>query len=312
MTKEYEIRDAGGHRVLSFGGNDYETHYSVEIIERLIERKGIERTPAYFAHKEERQFYFDPLFRYMEKEGRRDVVVLEVGCSSGHITELLNEQPWIKEVYAFDVDKAFVDIVRLKRDEMRLDKIKRIDHFTGDQARRLPYPDDFFDVVLVPAIVEHLPFENRHEFVDEYYRKLKVGDLIAFFETPNRHYPIETHSIGLPFIHRMNPQTAYIYARLFGKTPKSTSFAEFVRAGTGWRNASYYECLPRTLMMDVEDVSEETGYGYPFMMERLRKRGGRGRLFRLVRRISKLIGFPTDFYLPGLNLVFKKMRDYER
>ena len=129
------------------------------------------------------------------------------------------------------------------------------------QPRSLPFADDFFDVVIAAAVVEHLPFESRHMYVDEYYRVLRVGGVVGFWDIPNPYFPFESHSVGLPLISLLPPQIAYAYARLFKHSKmKDVNFPLFVRAGTGWRNSSYYELLPKSLMIDVADVSEEFGY----------------------------------------------------
>lgn len=294
MGNEYIINDLGYERILIVGNKEYRTYYSRRIIERLIERKGLKRAIQYFTHKEKRAKYLDPLFHYLNRE-TKNLKVLEVGCSSGHITEYLNEQPCIGEIYNYDIDKAFVEITHIKKDELNLNKVKRIDHFSIQDTLSLPYEDNIFDLIVVLAIVEHLPYENRHVYVDNYYKKLKVGGIIGFWDTPNRFFPLERHSIGLPFVHWLSPQIAFVYAKLFGKL-KESSFPDFVRAGTGWRNSSYYELLPKSLMIHVKDISEEMGYFYEG---------------RFVRFLSRLLDVPVAFFTPSLNVVFRKERDYE-
>lgn len=289
----YEIQDTGDIRILISNGKEFKTYYSTKIIEMLIQRKGLDRAPLYFTHKEERCSYLQPLFDRLNAT-HQNLRVLEVGCSAGHITEYLQEQPSVGEIYAYDVDRAFVDITLLKRDELCLHKVKRIDHFTIQATEQLPYEDKSFDLVIVMAIVEHLPYENRYVYVDEYYKKLKNGGLIGFWDTPNRYFPKETHSIGLPFVQLFPPSLAYIYTKLFKKRYANVTFPEFVRAGTGWRNSSYYELLPKTVMIDIQDVSEEVGYIY------------HGRITATLARICKA---PPSFFTPCLNVVFKKVKE---
>jgi len=293
--KLYEIRDYNNERVLIINDQEYRTNYSRKLIEAIIERKGIDRTPKYLTHKSERSIYLQLLFDYLNKKAS-GLRVLEVGCSSGHITEYLNDQPSISEIYAYDVDRAFVEITRLKKDELVLSKVKSIDHLTNRATQNLPYNDNFFDLIIVMAVVEHLPYENRHVYVDEYYRVLKIEGLIGFWDTPNRYFPFERHSIGLPLVSLLPPQIAYIYSKIFKKNIRKISFPQFARAGTGWRNSSYYELLPKSLMIDIEDVSEEIGYKVNN---------------KLIRAIANLFGVPTSFFAPSLNIVFKKTKNYE-
>lgn len=310
----YQIKDLGDRRVLVFDNHSYETIYSKKVIELIIERKGLERAPQYFSHKEKRSYLLKPLFNYLSSCGYRGLKVLEVGCSAGQFTELLNEQDFISEIYTFDIDRIFVEVTKIKVVELGLNKVKKVDCFTTAETTRLSYQDGFFDLVILSGVLEHLPFENRFIYVDEYYKKLKAGGLICFFDTPNSNYPFETHSVGLPFISRFSPQKAFIYAKLFGKL-RGAEFTEFVRAGTAWRNATYYDCLPHSLTIIAKDISEEVGYGYAFL-----RNSSTGLIFKIFSKpvfsllwvISKRIGFPISFYLPFLNVVIKKVQDLER
>ena len=38
--------------------------------------------------------------------------MLEIGCSFGHITEYLDDEPAVAAVHTFDVDEPFVEITR--------------------------------------------------------------------------------------------------------------------------------------------------------------------------------------------------------
>lgn len=310
--EEYQIKENAGKRILVVGDKSYDTVYSKRIIELIIERKGLKRAPEYFVHKQKRNYLLSPLFAYLDSQKLKDLRVLEVGCSAGQFTELLNEQSCIGEIYAYDVDKLLVEVTRIKTEELKLKKVRRVDCFSSRETLNLIYDNNSFDLIIIAGVLEHLPFENRHLYVDECYRKLKIGGLICFLDTPNRNYPLETHSLGLPFVNRLSPQTAFIYSKLFGKL-KGADFAEFVRAGTGWRNATYYECLPQTLPIVVKDISEEAGYGYSFF-----KKIPRGIKFRIfvspafsvLRYFSIKLGFPVSFFLPYINVVFKKVHEY--
>src|SRR5207247_2113302 len=101
---------------------------------------------------------------------------------------------------------------------------------------------------------------------DEYYRVLAPGGHIAILDTPNRAFPLETHTVGLPGAQWLPPGLAYWYARavrsrVFGRT----TFEEFERGA--WRNASYRECLPSRGAAGLVDVTEEAGYGWPFFRD---------------------------------------------
>jgi SAM-dependent methyltransferase len=306
----FHLTDLGDRRVLTVDGRRHETRYSARVVRLLIERKGARRAPLYFPFKEERaRLFLDPLLRYLRGRGARDLSVLEVGASFGHMTEYLAEQPEIGEIHCFDTDPAFVDIVRAKVEELGLAKVKEVLLLGNDETRRLPWPDARFDLVLVVGVVEHLPARNRRAQVDEYYRVLAPGGHIAVLDTPNRLFPLETHSIGLPLVQWLPPRLAYAYARLArpGKF-RAVSYESFVADGTGWRNATLAECLPSAGAVGLVDVTEEAGYGWRFFRDTARSRTRRALLPAFAGAVALLRagGRTPSLGLPYLNLLFRK------
>jgi SAM-dependent methyltransferase len=306
----YRLEDLGDRRVLTVGGREYSTAYSARVVRMLVERKGPARAPQYFSFKETRgRLFLDPLFAYLRGRGARDLSVLEVGCSFGHITEYLAAHPDVRDITTFDPDPAFAAIVRLKVDEMRLSRVREVRLLSNEETRRLPYPDRMFDLVLVLGIVEHLPVRGRRKIVDEYYRVLAPGGHIAILDTPNRFFPLETHSVGLPLIQWLPAPMAFAYAKL-GRPRRfrGVDYAEFVADGTGWRNASLGECLPSSGMQGLEDVTEEAGFGWRFFRDTARSRTRRALLpaFGLVCAGLRRIGRPPSLALPYLNLLLRK------
>ena len=282
---------------INYKGEIFKTIYNEKIIELLVERKGLTRARDYLTFSTTRaKKFLDPLFKRLNKKNN-SLKVLEVGCSSGHISEYIHKQSSVKEIYSFDVDLLMTQILREKKKFLGLDKIKSIDNFNSQECQKLPYENESFDLVLVFAVVEHLPYENRHLYVDEYYRVLKKNGLIGFFDTPNKHFPIERHSIGLPFVSKMSPEIAYIYSRVFLKRKyKDISFIEFMRPGGGWRNSSYLELLPKSNQIIIKDVSENFGY----LSENI-----------IYRFLSWLFRCPQAFFVKNLNVIFKKLNNLE-
>jgi SAM-dependent methyltransferase len=307
----FHLADLGDRRVLTVDGRAHETRYSARVVRLLVERKGARRAPLYFPFKEERaRLFLDPLLRYLRGRGARDLSVLEVGASFGHMTEYLAEQTEIAEIHCFDTDPAFVDIVRAKVEEQGLRTVKEVRLFGNDETRRLPWPDARFDLVVVVGVVEHLPARNRRTQVDEYYRVLAPGGHIAILDTPNRLFPLETHSIGLPLVQWLPSRLAYAYARLarprkFG----AVSYESFVADGTGWRNATLADCLPSGGPKGLVDVTEAAGYGWRFFRDTARSRARRALLpvFAGPAAALRAVGRSPSLCLPYFNLLFQKL-----
>ena len=306
----FELDDLGDRRVLTVDGRRHETRYSARVVRLLIERKGAHRAPLYFPFKEQRaRLFLDPLFAYVRARRAHGLAVLEVGSSFGHMTEYLAEQPEVAEIHCFDTDPAFVEIVRAKVEEQGLTKVKEVRLLGNDETRRLPWPDARFDLVLVVGVVEHLPARNRRAQVDEYYRLLAPGGHIAILDTPNRLFPLETHSIGLPLVQWLPPRLAHAYARV--ARPRKfarVSFETFVADGTGWRNATLSDCLPSRGPVGLEDVTEAAGYGWRFFRDTARSRVRRALLplFGAAAGALRVAGRPPSLCLPYLNLLLRK------
>jgi SAM-dependent methyltransferase len=307
---DYRLVDLGDRRVLTVDGSPHVTTYSERVVRMLIERKGPQRAALYFPFKETRGRHFlAPLLDHLRRVGARGQSVLEVGCSFGHITECLAEEPLIAEIHAFDVDPAFVAITRAKVEELGLKTVREVAHFTNDETCRLPYADARFDLVLAIGVVEHLPGRTRRAQVDEYYRVLARGGHIAILDTPNRHFPLETHSVGLPLVQWLPPPLAYRYARLARPARfHDVGYAEFIADGTGWRNASLGECLPSSGSTELDDVTEAAGYGWRFFKNTARSRGRRALLplFAVAATLLRVAGRSPSLALPYLNLLFRK------
>ena len=310
MTEPFRLVDLGDRRVLETGGRAYSTHYSARVVRLLIARKGARRAPLYFDFKETRgRRFLGPLFAYLRTRGLGGLRVLEVGCSFGHMTEFLAEQPEVAALTTFDTDPAFVEITRAKVEELGLSLVREVRHLEQDATRRLPWADGVFDLVLAVGVVEHLPARARRAQVDEYYRVLAREGHIAILDTPNRWFPLETHSVGLPLVQWLPPRLAWRYARLgrprvFG----AVSFDEFVADGTGWRNATLAECRPSQELADLVDVTESAGYGYHFFRDTARSRARRAVLpiFGAAAGALQAVGCSPSLALPYLNLVFRK------
>lgn len=118
----------------------------------------------------------DLIQRYAHLHGGR---VLDVGCGLGTYVKKL--RAFSNEVYGVDIDPDKVAQVQ-----------RELEHIYLAPAEELPFPDGYFDVILLHEVLEHVG--DDRQAVREAYRVAKAGGRLVVF-APNRLYPFETHGI---------------------------------------------------------------------------------------------------------------------
>lgn len=133
---------------------------------------------------------FNLVKKYIDLKNKK---ILDVGCGVGVYTERFSEEG--KEVYGIDIDPE-----RIKSAQKLAPKA----NFLVAGAENLPFCDNFFDIVFLHEILEHVPDDKKA--VLESLRVLKPQGQIIIF-APNRLYFFETHGIYLSkkYIYQLIP-----------------------------------------------------------------------------------------------------------
>ena len=105
--------------------------------------------------------------------------VLVDGCGVGMYVKALT--PCADHVYGIDIEDEH------RRWRLRPTRTPRCNWRMGEA---LPYPDDFFDLVLSHEVIEHV--QDDRLYAAEMVRVLRPGGRAIIF-APNRLYPFETH-----------------------------------------------------------------------------------------------------------------------
>ncbi|MEJ7556762.1 MAG: class I SAM-dependent methyltransferase [Pedobacter sp.] len=79
--------------------------------------------------------------------------VLEVGAGDGSILHYLNEWNFGEELYALEIAESGVSII----EKRKLSKIKEVKSFDG---YTIPYENNFFDLVILAHVLEHVEHER--------------------------------------------------------------------------------------------------------------------------------------------------------
>ena len=155
----------------------------------------------------------------------RTGVLLEIGTGSGVIASELSKV--MGEVHAVDV----VD--------QRLEKSGY--NFCLVKDTKLPYEDDFFDVVITNHVIEHVGnTDEQRKHLDE-IRRVMRPDALCYFAVPNKWRIVEPH-FRLPFLSWFPQALSDLVVRLTGK-------------------GEYYDCNPLDHFQAIK-LFHEVGFDY--------------------------------------------------
>lgn len=93
-------------------------------------------------------------------------VVLDVGCDDGKLTLQFAQKIGTKNIYGVDVVK----------NKLTIAKKRGIKTFIADLNEKLPFENNFFDVITGNQVIEHIAYLDV--FMEELYRILKPGGYI--------------------------------------------------------------------------------------------------------------------------------------
>ena len=167
--------------------------------------------------------------------GRLEGPVLDFGASYG-LSLLALATLGVEDVWGVEPDQG-----RVERGAKVLAssgmKGSRITHVAD--TRNLPFPDDHFGSVLALAVFEHIP-QPRCDYLRELWRVLRPGGRLLIAETPNKYFPVDVHTTGLPLIPWLPEKVAHAIGRRWGRNRDWYSTRDKWR-GSGWRGMGYYE-----------------------------------------------------------------------
>lgn len=109
----------------------------------------------------------------------KNLFILDIGAGDGTICDYFSHK---NEVYCVDIQ------------DQRINKKSK---FIKVESVKLPFGDDFFDIVISNHVIEHI--ENQELHIHEIFRVLKKNG-VCYLATPNSNFPIEPH-YKIPLIH---------------------------------------------------------------------------------------------------------------
>ena len=165
----------------------------------------------------------------------RDVDILEIGCGTGASTLALCEQG--ARVTALDVDQSMIDEACRHLEgtglhaDFRCANAADIDRLDGVD----------FDWVIFWASLEHMLVVERLAALRAVWDLLSPGGLLTVIESPNRLWPVDSHTSQLPFFSWLPDALAFDYATFSQRptvgggvyTDPASQMLGFLRRGRG-------------------------------------------------------------------------------
>lgn len=141
---------------------------------------------------------------YLGKNNLKTKTVLDIGASTGIIDNYLSK--YFKKVTGTDIDKVAISFAKKNFKKKNL-------VFKVEDAMKLSFKENSFDVVICTHVYEHVP--NSQKLFNEINRVLKPGG-ICYLAAINALWPIEPH-YNLLFLSYFPKNIANLYIRLKGK-----------------------------------------------------------------------------------------------
>jgi 2-polyprenyl-3-methyl-5-hydroxy-6-metoxy-1,4-benzoquinol methylase len=314
------VRVQGFHHV-AFGRpaweSSFETFYSKELLEKIADVKKL-----WFKDEIDRSevptYLEQPLRKLLHRFsiGLADKKVLDFGCGCGASPVILAKLG-AKKIVGVDSSRDAIAIAQLRARDHSLTQEVTFLHLPD--TRKLPFKDASFAVIFCNGVIEHIPIAERGNYVAELWRLLAAGGHLVFHDTPNRLWPIDSHTTGLPLVPYLPLRVAWHFATRFSKRVRSdASLEELIAAG--FRGSTYWQILnpikhqdPVVLNKIVDNdieaffethLSREPRYREKVMIIALRS------LYKVARLVLlRPAGLPACAFLPWLTICLQKQPD---
>lgn len=119
----------------------------------------------------------------------KNKIVLDAACGEGYGSDILSKTA--QQVYGVDIDEQSIKHAKETYGKSNLD-------FLVGSIEKLPFEDEFFDVVISFETIEHVSEDLQNKFLKEIKRVLKKDGLLII-STPNKEIYSEYRNYSNPF-----------------------------------------------------------------------------------------------------------------
>ena len=288
-----------------------ETAYPPDLIEAILDVKGIAYLCDEIARDEDKDYVSDGLRRslhaFVPEEEFRGKRLLDFGCGSGASTMALARLLPDTELVAVDLRD---DLLEIARRRARFYAVPNVRFLLSPDEDSLPDDLGEFDFITFSAVYEHLLPSERPALLAQVWSVLRRDGILFVNQTPQRWYPHEYHTTGLPLLNYLPRRLAWYAARRFSRRidPGST-WEELLRDGI--RGATEHEITRFLRAVEMGRLSRyATRLGFKDKVDLWydHARIGRARPLKRVMRIgfkviSRVVG---EDFTPDLDLAIQK------
>lgn len=238
-----------------------------------------------FSNIERSSLYFEPIVRSLNniiKPSR----ILDIGCAKGFLVYLFRNL----NIEAYGVDISSYAINRAP------ETVKKALFVLDIEKDNLPFPDSYFDLLVMTEVLEHLHFSSMNYILREARRVLKQNGYICLTLPAKKEEKQDVTHINLhprPFWIKLFREKGFISASKEKKLLKKKS-QKYI-----WENKLYFINLYKKLL---EDTPPSTKLG-----KFLAKRGKVGNAFRELFWLSDYFFFRNQNYFDKKMMLFKKL-----
>lgn len=209
------------------------TTYPLSLIQKILSAKGAaylvdeilrDESPGYVQHDLKWS-----LLAYVEASEFQEARVLDFGCGSGSSSMTLARMFPTARIVGLELEERLLSVARARA---QFYGFERISFMRSPASSQLPPDLGLFDFIVLSAVYEHLLPMERKSLLPRLWRQLKPGGVLFLNGTPNRRFPLEMHTTGLPLINYLPDTWAMAAARrLSSRNLERESWNELLRAG---------------------------------------------------------------------------------
>ncbi len=184
-----------------------------------------------------------PFVEFLEKEGKTNLVGVEMGCGKGRNVMWLAQQPVCTKVFGFDFSDVAIDVAKTRAAEDGASEKTQFD--VMDATQSWGYDSNFFDFgVDCTASTDIESVEGRKNAVAEMYRVLKPGGyfLVYVMSTEDEYHKMVIEQSPADEAHAfIHPDTGK-FEKVFSESELDEMYKKFelIQADRVNKSADYF------------------------------------------------------------------------